>query len=290
MIDSFGYGDLKLGMTLQQALDANHIGPALQTGKPADLCTLHDIVGTSQKAWVSKTKPRATRRPSSCSSVSTATSRRRLWPFGARNATTSQETSWGKNMNRSIILIAVTAALGLAACTSTPTPAPDNNATSSTTTPSTSVVTQVVTQTVTNPPAAPPKPVIDSFGYGPLKLGMARQQALDAKLIGPALEGGKPADTCTLHEITGTSAKAWVSATQGVASIAFTPDMTSDGVGAGVTEEKLKAEYTNLKPAVQRQSFSAPADNNPAAKFFFSVDQGKVMSAYLSRNNQDCHN
>ncbi|MFJ8960073.1 hypothetical protein ACIRG5_11865 [Lentzea sp. NPDC102401] len=49
-------------------------------------------------------------------------------------------------------------------------------------TPSATVVTTVVTQTVTNSPPPPAKPVIGSFGYGDLKLGMTRQQALDAKL------------------------------------------------------------------------------------------------------------
>jgi hypothetical protein len=191
-------------------------------------------------------------------------------------------------MKRSIVLVAIAAAFGLTACTSTPAPKPDDNATS---TPQATVVTEVVTHTVTNPPPPPPtKPVIDSFGYGELKLGMSRQQALDAKLIGPALGGGQPADACTQHEVVGTSEKTWVSAKDGVASISFTPDMASDGVGVGVTEEKLRAEYTNLQPAVQRQSYRAAADDNPAATFFFSVDKGKVVGAYISRNSQDCHN
>jgi hypothetical protein len=192
-------------------------------------------------------------------------------------------------MNRSLVIITVAAALGLAACTSTPAPKPDNN--NATSTPQATVVTEVVTHTVTNPPPPPPAtPVIDSFGYGKLKLGMQRQAALDAKLIGPVLEGGKPTDACTLHEVVGTSQKTWVSKKDGVASIFFTPDMASDGVGIGATEEKLRAEYTNLEPAVQRQSYRAAADNNPAATFFFSVDKGKVVGAYISRNSQDCHN
>ncbi|MEU3649564.1 hypothetical protein AB0E59_39775 [Lentzea sp. NPDC034063] len=199
-------------------------------------------------------------------------------------------------MKRSIILVAIAAALGLSACTSTPTPAPDTTATSSSApssaTPPPAVVTTVVTQTVTNPPPPPAKPVIGSFGYGDLKLGMTRQQALDAKLIGPALEGGQPADSCTLHEITGTKQRTWVSKKLGVASITFSPEMTSDGVGIGATEEKLKAEYTNIRPTGPNYTWVADADDNPAARFVFGVDKEKktLWAAYLALNEQDCHN
>ncbi|PWK90797.1 hypothetical protein C8D88_101819 [Lentzea atacamensis] len=202
-------------------------------------------------------------------------------------------------MNRSLILILVTvaAALGLAACTSTPTPTqtptPDNNATSTPPVPepAVSVVTEVVTQTVTNAPAPPARPVIDSFGYGKLKLGMTRQQALDAKLIGPQLHGSDTgAHTCTLHDVIGTSEKTWVSTKLGVSTITFSPAMSSDGVGIGVTEAKLKAEYTNLKPIGPNYSYSAVADNNPAARFVFGLDKGKVVAAFISLADQDCHN
>ncbi|WP_143466690.1 hypothetical protein [Lentzea kentuckyensis] len=152
------------------------------------------------------------------------------------------------------------------------------------------MATQVITQTVTNPPLPPGKAVIGSFGYGDLKLGMTRQQALDVKLIGPVLEGGMPADSCTMHKITGTDQNVWVSTKLGVASIVFTPDMTSDGVGIGATEATLKAEYTNLQPTEPNYSYFAVADNNPSAQFVFGVKQGKVTAAFLALNNQDCHN
>ncbi|WP_330271660.1 hypothetical protein OG205_31945 [Lentzea sp. NBC_00516] len=191
-------------------------------------------------------------------------------------------------MKRSIVLVTVTAALGLAACTSTP--APDSTATSSSTTPpAAQVATTVVTQTVTNPPAPPARPVIGSFGYGDLKLGMTLKQALDAKLIGPAIE---PSDGCSLHEIAGTKERLWVSPKVGVASISFTADMTADGAGIGATEDKLKAEYTNLEPTGPNYTWVAEADNNPNAKFVFGVnaDTKKVVAAFVSLKGQDCHN
>jgi hypothetical protein len=198
-------------------------------------------------------------------------------------------------MKRSIVLVAIAAALGLSACTSTPTPAPDTTATSSSApssaTPPPAVVTTVVTQTVTNPPPPPSKPVIDSFGYGPLKLGMTLQQALDTKLIAPDLLS-PPDSACTGHRILGTDQSVAISKKIGVASITFTPEMTSDGVGVGATEEKLKAEYTNLRPVGPNYTWAADADNNPAAKFVFGVNKEKktLWAAYLALKNQECHN
>lgn len=191
-------------------------------------------------------------------------------------------------MNRSLVLVAVTAALVLAACTSTP----DTTATStppSPTTPQATVVTEVVTHTVTNAPAPPDKPVIGSFGYGALKLGLALQQALDTKMIGPAIDY-RPTEACTLHEVIGTGQRMYVSKKFGVSSIWFTPEMSSDGVGIGATEATLKAEYTNLVQAGPNISYRAAADNNPAASFAFHVKEGKVTNAFLSLKDQDCHN
>ncbi|MFD4672913.1 hypothetical protein ACFWNN_24520 [Lentzea sp. NPDC058450] len=192
-------------------------------------------------------------------------------------------------MNRSIAAITVLAGLGLAACTSTP--APDNapTTTTSATAPSAAVKTEVVTETVTKPVAQPPpaKPVIGSFGYGPLKLGMTLQQAMDTKLIGP---NRLPSEGCTSHQILGTDQWVYVSPTVGVATIPFTAAMTADGAGVGATEAKLKEEYTNLEPAGPNYTYKAKADGNPNATFVFTVQEGKVTVAYISVANQECHN
>lgn len=189
-----------------------------------------------------------------------------------------------------IAFVAALAVVGIAACTPTENaapPAPTGSSTPDTPPPSNTVVTETVTSTVTNPPKPDTKPVIDSFGYGKLKLGMTLQQALDAKLIGP--EDGPKGD-CSLHPILSTNEKVWVSKKLGVASITFSPAMSSDGVGVGATEQKLKAEYTNLKPAGPNYSYVADADGNPAARFTFGVLDGKVTAAFISLKGQDCHN
>ena len=141
-----------------------------------------------------------------------------------------------------------------------------------------STVTETVSQTVTTRPAPPAKPVIGSFGFGDLKLGMTGKEAIEAGL------------PCSSHKIIGTDHHAWVSSKLGVASIPFTPDMASDGVGIGATEEKLKAEYTNLEPAGPNYTYRADADGNPASEFLFGVSDGEITSAMLLLKDQDCHN
>jgi hypothetical protein len=116
---------------------------------------------------------------------------------------------------------------------------------------------------------------------------MTRQQALDAKLIGPDISGLSGA-YCTFHDIIGTGGRAYVSKAKGVSSIFFGADMSSDGVGSGATEEKLKVEYTNLKPSIGT-SYTATADGNSNAYFHFLVDKGMVTTAVLNINGQDCH-
>ncbi|MGI5503722.1 hypothetical protein [Lentzea sp. CA-135723] len=191
-------------------------------------------------------------------------------------------------MNRSIVAVTVLAALGLAACTSTPSPDDAPATSTSATAPSAVVKTEVVTETVTNPAAPPPpaKPVIGSFGYGALKLGMTLQQALDTKLISPS---GSSLAGCTIHEIMGTDQQVSVSPTRGVVSIMFTADMTADGAGRGARETKLKEEYTNLESGAPNYTYRAEADGNPNAVFLFRVAQGTVITAEVDLKDQDCH-
>ncbi|MEV6241710.1 hypothetical protein [Lentzea sp. NPDC051838] len=59
VIGSSGYGKLKLGMTLQQALATGMIGPD-RTNVPEATCTSHEILGTGKHVWVSKAKGLAT--------------------------------------------------------------------------------------------------------------------------------------------------------------------------------------------------------------------------------------
>lgn len=159
-------------------------------------------------------------------------------------------------MNRLLVLVTAAAALALSAFTST---------------------------------TAPEKPVVGSFGYGALKLGMTLQQALDTKLIGQD-QIGIPTSKCTIHDILGTGERVHVSRAKGVSTISFTPEMSSDGVGKGVTEAELKAGYANLKPAGPNYTYVADADGNPNASFTFGVRDGKLWEAFVSLNDQDCHN
>jgi hypothetical protein len=191
-------------------------------------------------------------------------------------------------MNRSPVLVALIAALGLAACTSTPTN--DSTPTSPAGTP-VAVVTEVVTHTVTNPPKAPPasgKTMIDSFGFGSLKLGMTREQAIATKLIGP--DKGIQARYCTAHDILGTGQSLTISDTRGISSITFSKDLQPQGAGVGGTRQNVIAAHPNLKAEPNAPGWHrAEASNNPDAYFsyYIAVD-GNVRSANLIRNEQDC--
>lgn len=186
-------------------------------------------------------------------------------------------------MKRSIVLIAVAAAFGLTACTSTPTPETASTGTAM-------VVTEVVTETVTKEAPPPAKPVMDSFGYGPLKLGMTLQQALDTKLIGPAKPVLTPTDRCTIHDLLGTGQSMSISQRVGVANITYTAAMTSDGVGIGGTEAALKAKYPNLYQRHMTTSWTTQLPDNPQAWMEFAGnDQGVLVHAQLMHKEQDCH-
>ncbi|HEX8865240.1 MAG TPA: hypothetical protein VF821_06235 [Lentzea sp.] len=160
-------------------------------------------------------------------------------------------------MHRSFLLVATLAAFALSACGSTT--------------------------------AAPGRPVIGPFGYGGLKLGMTLQQALDTKLIGPD-QIGIPTSKCTVHDILGTGERVHVSRAKGVATISFTPEMSSNGVGKGATEATLKSKYTNLEPGGENYTYVADAEGNPDAYFAFGVRDGKLWEAFVSLRDQDCHN
>lgn len=122
------------------------------------------------------------------------------------------------------------------------------------------------------------RPVLDSFGYGDLKLGMTRQEALDARLIGPAEDTG-PEHTCTKHQILGTDQSVFVSTKLGVATIFFTEEMTATGRYPALTSSP---EFPH--------TFEGAAPGNDKAFYFITrtTDQSANV-ATLNLKGQDCH-
>ncbi|MFD5824067.1 hypothetical protein [Lentzea sp. NPDC060358] len=200
-----------------------------------------------------------------------------------------------KNSVKLAVVVAASVA-GVAACS--PTPAAQQSAAPTPTTAPSPVdvaagateVTETKSAAGGSVPSSQARPVIGSFGYGDLKLGMTRKKAMDANLLGPILHGGKPSDACTVHHIIGTTQTAWVSTKLGVSTIRFTPDMSSDGVGKGATEATLRAEYTNLTPGGPNYTWKADADGHQAASFVFRSSNGTVTEAFLTLKAQECHN
>ncbi|MFS8100299.1 hypothetical protein LFM09_24525 [Lentzea alba] len=186
-----------------------------------------------------------------------------------------------------LAFVAAFSVAAIAACTSTP--AQENAApTSASQEPGSSppsVVTEVVTHTVTKP-AAPRQ--IDSFGYGALKLGMSKQDAVDAKLIDAGQPYAENLPQCSVHNLAGTDLKVIVSTTAGVAAIPFTTAMSSTGAGIGATLKDVQGAHPNLKGAGLPDQHRAEASNNPNAHFKYQLRDGKVAYAALVLNGQNC--
>lgn len=191
-------------------------------------------------------------------------------------------------MNNSIklALVAVFAAVGIAACTSTP--APENNAapqTSATPTsetpPPAPVVTEIVTHTVTNPPKPQAVLKIDNrLGYGALKLGMSLDEARAAGLTDLTFDSDAPG-ACVADD------KIAVSRSHGIERISLPLDAeTSKGIRVGSTFEDVRRAYPN---AFEHRSGWA-ATIGDGAQYNFYGDENEVTFIKLALSLGDCAN
>lgn len=176
-----------------------------------------------------------------------------------------------------IALAAAFGVVGIAACANAP--AAENKAA-----PALPVVTVVVTETA----AEQAKPVVDSFGYGALKLGMSTQDALNTGMIGAGQPYTDHLPHCSLHTLTGTDLKVVVSARAGVAAIPFTTAMSSNGTGIGATLRQIQDAHPNLKGGSPPGQLRAEADSNSNAHFNYQLRDDKAAYAALVFNAQDC--
>ncbi|MFI6100729.1 hypothetical protein ACIA8G_34700 [Lentzea sp. NPDC051213] len=157
-------------------------------------------------------------------------------------------------MNRSLVLVTIAAALGLAACTSTP--AQEQNAAPAAEQPAgTAPTTSEVTATVSDQPQAQNVAKTDSrLGYGALKLGMTLDEARSAGLT--TLTWDSPGDgTCVGDD------KVAISKKYGVVRISLPADArTSKGIGVGSTYAEVKRAYPNASE--YRAGWSASIADN----------------------------
>jgi hypothetical protein len=160
-------------------------------------------------------------------------------------------------MNRSLVLVAIAAALALSACTSTPPSTP-----TSAPAPTVPVVTEVVTQTVTNPP----KPQTDDRpGYGALKLGMTMDEAKATGLAGTDFHVVRDGQCSYNANIT--------VSTNGVERIVFPKDAkTSAGIAVGSTLADVKKAY----PSATEDGLGYFADISGDARLLFETSDTLV--------------
>ncbi len=194
-------------------------------------------------------------------------------------------------MKRSIVLVTIAAALGLAACTSTPAPeqnaAPVAQAPSDTGASPSTVVTEVVTETVTNPPKPQAVVNVDTrLGYGALKLGMTLEEARAAGLTD--LTWDSPGEAgCVADD------KVAISKKYGVERITLPADAeTSGGIRVGSTFAEVKRAYPNASE--YRAGWSATVGSNAtysfqgSSKFDHLADTDKVVLIKIGAINVDC--
>jgi hypothetical protein len=189
-----------------------------------------------------------------------------------------------------IAIVAAIAAVGLAACTTTPAqeqnaaPAPQPQS-SETSAPPPSVVTEVVTSTVTNPPK--PQSAVGTTdsrpGYGALKLGMTLEEAHAAGLTTLTWDGNDGDPDCV------GDAKVAISKKHGVVRITLPAEAkTSKGIGTGSTFGDVKKAYPNAQE--YRGGFSARVTDQWGYAFKGSPgsDANKVETITISSSLADC--
>ncbi|WP_436493547.1 hypothetical protein [Actinokineospora sp. HUAS TT18] len=170
----------------------------------------------------------------------------------------------------------------LTACTSAP-------ASPTTVTPTSTAATTAPSATAAPPgsgapSSAVPAPLLGPDGFGGLKLGMSRDQALATKLITDV-----PASTsCAVHKLKAGDTGVFISARLGLAAIAYPAGArTPEGIGAGATLPAVKRAYPKLDAIPS--GYFADVPGNPAARYVLFVDGDKVKAVDLELKAQDCY-
>lgn len=162
----------------------------------------------------------------------------------------------------------------------------------------TSAVTTTVASPVPSTSSAPPgtatkTPAAAAFGpdgFGALKLGMSRADALATGLItdAPAAEGGCAGHKYKAHQVPENSYPVGISSTKGLSTLYAVGGMrTPEGIHLGSTKEQVTKAYPGIVHNVNDYRVKVPGN----AKAFYSMgfDQsGKLSTLGLAIDGQEC--
>lgn len=142
--------------------------------------------------------------------------------------------------------------------------------------------------TVPAPASAAPAPKLTSYGYGKLKIGQSKKQALQTGMIKVSGQSGAGCTTFVFKKPK--AASGYLSNKYGVIAIFAAKSMkTPKGIGLGSTEKAVKKAYPKLKHTVNI-SFT-PAPGSKVAQYWFLFDKNdKVYEMGLVHKKQHCFN
>jgi hypothetical protein len=166
---------------------------------------------------------------------------------------------------------------GSAAASATPSTAPS---TTPSTVPSSTAPTTATNRSLTLGP----------LGYGALRLGMTKEQALATGLLTPF----EDSDGCDGADLKDGGGGALLSPTLGVAAIeAGARVATPEGVRVGTSLSDLRRAYPEWRSVTGDPDpdtrGSTPVPGNSKARYRIETRDGKVLSVTLQLTNQNCY-
>ncbi|WP_327002963.1 hypothetical protein OHA72_49065 [Dactylosporangium sp. NBC_01737] len=203
-------------------------------------------------------------------------------------------------MRATTVIAVITSAFLLTACTSPDHQSGDAAPAGSAAAPTTSAVTSAATSAAPSTTAAASAgpstgatatPTLGPLGYGALRLGMTKEQALATGLVTAFDESGCPqAHVKGLREGQG-----WVvlSPRLGIAAIQAWPTLaTAEGVRAGMSAVEVRRIYPNMDTAdgdLANGRHYPKVPGNDKAVYRIATHDGKVSDVTLQLARQDCY-
>ena len=192
-------------------------------------------------------------------------------------------TSRTLHRRRTVVRLTVAAAIAVAAIAVAPSLLPDRGPSTTPAGPSTSPPT--------GPPSSPD--LIESDGYGQLKLGMTLAQAIATGELGDTIRDQVTCVEATLLDFP--DAQVWIDKERGVAVIDIVPGMeTTEGIGPDSTVAEVRAAYPDFQQTYT-DLMTVPLGGDPAAQLKIehprnATADAKIDGLSLSTVDQACLN